>query len=402
MRLPIRLLPPLLALAAIVAAASAAADHRQSYLDGVRALERGELERARARLGAAIAERSREQARARLVGVIPEPYLPHHYLGLAHFRARDCKQALAEWRISERQGAVQSVGPAHRLALGHRDECERLSQADEAIEQARQEADALAAAAAGAGDAWRRDPGLEARRQRALAALASAEHRLAEGRRQWDFAPVAAALETARGAVEQLDALREEAAGLAERAPPPEELTPAAPVRPRPSDPAPPAPIPTAGAGPDAPAAGADGGPLGPHPAPGTTDGGSGGDAPAAEAAPATPAEPIAGRDAALPGELMAAVQAYLDGDCRGAVDRLTAPGVEAPLAAAGRRALFLAALFRGACRHALYLLGGERDAGLLRAAGADVAECRRLDPDFTPSRTDFSPRFVAFYRQQR
>ena len=83
----------LLALLPTLTPAPAAADYRQSYLDGRRALERGDLDRAVALLGAAAIERPVEQARARLVGAIPEPYLPHHYLGLAHFRARRCPQA---------------------------------------------------------------------------------------------------------------------------------------------------------------------------------------------------------------------------------------------------------------------------------------------------------------------
>lgn len=97
-----RLLLPL----ALGLALTAAADYRQSYLDGLKALERGAFEEAIARLRGAVAERPEEAARARLVGAIPEPYLPHYYLGRAYLALGRCPEALAEWEISERQGAI--------------------------------------------------------------------------------------------------------------------------------------------------------------------------------------------------------------------------------------------------------------------------------------------------------
>ncbi len=101
-----------------------AGDYRRSYLDGVKALERGQWAEAARLLGAAVAERPQEQARARLVGAIPEPYLPHHYLGVAYFNQQQCEQALAHWEISERQGAVRSLADLVAQARRGRATCE--------------------------------------------------------------------------------------------------------------------------------------------------------------------------------------------------------------------------------------------------------------------------------------
>lgn len=96
----------LLPLFALGMALAAAADYRQSYLDGLKAMKRGAFAEAIPRFRQALAERPEEAARARLVGAIPEPYLPHHYLGVAYLALGRCPEALAEWEISERQGAV--------------------------------------------------------------------------------------------------------------------------------------------------------------------------------------------------------------------------------------------------------------------------------------------------------
>jgi hypothetical protein len=360
----------LLALLPTLTPAPAAADYRQSYLDGRRALERGDLEQAIALLGAAARERPVEQARARLVGAIPEPYLPHHLLGLAHFRARRCPQALAEWALSEEQGAVASVAAAAAVARRHRGDCERLAAAAAAVERAAAAAAGLGTGAGGELGGRERSPGLEDRRRAALAALESARARLAAGRREWDFAAIGEALEQADAAAAALVALRDE---LRRRPEPEAAGEPPAPSAPAALDATPSAPDPTGAA---APAPAALGGPEpGPEPPPSA----------AAAASPASPA---------LPAPLLGAIQAYFDGDYGRALALLEA----GPAAFESGRARFLAALFRGASRHALYLLGGERDAALRRAAEADLAECRRAEPGFVPHADHFSPRFVAFF----
>ena len=362
------LLPWSLALVAALVAAPAAADYRQSYLDGRRALERGEVEQAIALLGAAARERPLEQARARLVGAIPEPYLPHHFLGLAYFRARRCPEAVAAWELSERQGAVQSVPAARAIARRHRAECASLEAAERAVEDAGEAAAALAAAA-GDREAGRGPPGFDRRRRAALEGLESARALLGGGRREWDFAPIAEAVERAQAAAGELRALRAEVS----RRPPPSRRDPEGTGPETEGDPAPGAAI-DPGAAVDPPADRPDGAepppaavsPTPPDPPPVVLSGGA-----AAETA-----------GAPLADDLLAAIQAYFDGDYRGALALLASSG-PAP---------------GGASRHALFLLGGERDRALLRAAEADVAECRRAAPGFAPQRDHFSPRFVAFF----
>lgn len=114
----------LVAVLALALASPVAADWRSDYLDGRRALERGRPAEAVALLAAAAASHPEEQARARLVGVIPEPYLPHHYLGLAHFALHDCAAALAAWATSERQGAVAALPAQFAEAAAGRRACE--------------------------------------------------------------------------------------------------------------------------------------------------------------------------------------------------------------------------------------------------------------------------------------
>jgi len=116
----------LLAVVALsVAATPARADYRQSYLDAVDALRRGDAQAALPLLSAAIAEQPGERARARLVGAIPEPYLPHHYLALAYARLDRCNDALREWEISTQQGALAGVPAAAAEAHRGVTECRR-------------------------------------------------------------------------------------------------------------------------------------------------------------------------------------------------------------------------------------------------------------------------------------
>ena len=95
------------------------ADYRQSYLDGRAALARGDAAEAARLLGVAATERPQEQARARLVGAIPEPYIPHHLLAVALARLGRCTDALREWETSSTQGIATAIpGPAAEARSG--------------------------------------------------------------------------------------------------------------------------------------------------------------------------------------------------------------------------------------------------------------------------------------------
>jgi hypothetical protein len=109
-RVPVAHHPAAVVLFALLASASVArADYRQAYLDGRAALARGDAGEAARLLASAATERPTELARARLVGAIPEPYLPHHYLALAYARLDRCTDALREWDASAAQGVAASL-----------------------------------------------------------------------------------------------------------------------------------------------------------------------------------------------------------------------------------------------------------------------------------------------------
>jgi hypothetical protein len=118
---------------ALLAPGAARANYRQSYLDGRAALARGDAAAAARLFAAALAERPGEQARARLVGVIPEPYLPHHHLAVAYARLGRCADALREWEVSAMQGVAAALaGPAAEARAGVADCRRRLGLADPA------------------------------------------------------------------------------------------------------------------------------------------------------------------------------------------------------------------------------------------------------------------------------
>src|SRR6185295_10750032 len=93
----------------------------------------GDAAEAARLLAAAASERPAEQARARLVGAIPEPYLPHHLLATAYARLGRCAEALHEWETSTAQGVAAALpGPAAEARAGVADCRRRLGIADPA------------------------------------------------------------------------------------------------------------------------------------------------------------------------------------------------------------------------------------------------------------------------------
>jgi len=115
----------LAASALLALSAAARADYRQAYVDGRAALARGDAAEAARLLAAAVAERPAEQNRARLVGAIPEPYLPHHYLALALARLGRCEEALREWELSSTQSVAATFPSAVAEARSGIADCRR-------------------------------------------------------------------------------------------------------------------------------------------------------------------------------------------------------------------------------------------------------------------------------------
>ncbi|HEY6553043.1 MAG TPA: hypothetical protein VI669_06790, partial [Vicinamibacteria bacterium] len=111
---------------------------------------------------------------------------------------------------------------------------------------------------------------------------------------------------------------------------------------------------------------------------------------------PAAPTPTVAPTRGGAPPELLAGARAFFGGQYPQAVALLE--GAERLPGRAGAQALML----RAAARHALYQIGGEKDAGLLASAQADARAARRLDPRAAPDPQAFSPRFVQVYQQSR
>lgn len=98
-------------------------------------------------------------------------------------------------------------------------------------------------------------------------------------------------------------------------------------------------------------------------------------------------------RESAMRARLAVAVTAYLHGHYDDTAQLLTETKFDDPTAAAE------AALFRAAARHALYKIGGEKDAALRRQIDADVRQYRSLAPNARPDPRVFPPSFIALVR---
>lgn len=99
-------------------------------------------------------------------------------------------------------------------------------------------------------------------------------------------------------------------------------------------------------------------------------------------------------KHAAGPSELLAAARAYFEGRYGEAAAALAT----APVGGSGR-ATAQALLLRSASRYALFRIGGEQDAPLLKRAAEDAAAARRADSSLMPDEKAFSPAFVKFFR---
>ena len=97
-------------LAVALLSSAAAADYRVEFRKGMEAADLQRWDEAADSFRAAIAQNPVEsEERVFLSGVFSTPYLPHYQLGRSLFMAsRDnCSEALAEWALSESQGAIR-------------------------------------------------------------------------------------------------------------------------------------------------------------------------------------------------------------------------------------------------------------------------------------------------------
>jgi tetratricopeptide (TPR) repeat protein len=113
---------------------------------------------------------------------------------------------------------------------------------------------------------------------------------------------------------------------------------------------------------------------------------------PFGEEEPAAPA-PVAPKRVDPRPRLRAALDSYVHGRYDEAVRAIANAELE------DRAAKGEAALIRAAARHALYRIGGEKDAGLLAQIEADLREYRALRPNGKPDERLFPPGFLARVR---
>jgi len=99
-----------------------------------------------------------------------------------------------------------------------------------------------------------------------------------------------------------------------------------------------------------------------------------------------------------VPEALARAVQSFLDGDFRAALEALAPEGAVVP----DTRFLPHAQMFRAAARYELYLRSQPADASQLAEARTLVADLVGLNPAFEPDPRAFSPRFREFFGRAR
>jgi hypothetical protein len=109
--------------AAALIGVAARADYRQIYLDAQRAERDGRLAAAATGYEAAAREHPQEAGRARVVGAIPEPYLPFHRLGVVSFELGRCRQAIDAFERSAKQGVAAKLEAAAAEAEPRLREC---------------------------------------------------------------------------------------------------------------------------------------------------------------------------------------------------------------------------------------------------------------------------------------
>jgi hypothetical protein len=365
MRVPAPLV--LSALLVLAGTGNAGADYRESYRKGLEAMEKGNWPETLRRMREAAAEQPFEGERVKIYGVRFEDYLPHFYVGLALFNARDCEGAIKAWQTSEGQGKVKKT-PQYKTLVKEKQTCEtriaqggppspppvakpagpdpaQVAQAVQRVEAQLQVAGEAARAVAAMSrepalaGGWAGDPNLGGAEREGANLLAAARSKLEAGRRDSDLAALAQAGELASRATLQLETTRQVATVRREAA------RMQAPKRP-------------------------------------TED--------------ATPSMTVPGREAPPPPELVTGAFLYFSGQYEAAIKALSE--LSRPSGRAGAQALLL----RAAAHHALYLIGRETDPALLDAARRDALACRRLDPRFAPHPQYFSPRFREFFDAAR
>lgn len=121
----------LIGIALMLMAGGAWADFKKNYLDGVDAAKKGQWAEVRRLMTAAIAERP-EPGRVRFYGSIPEPYVPHYYLGLANANLGDCPAAVSAFKNSASGALVATLSREKAEQARLQSNCEQQMLAQQA------------------------------------------------------------------------------------------------------------------------------------------------------------------------------------------------------------------------------------------------------------------------------
>ncbi len=93
-------------------------DFKSDYKAALKALEKNDYDKARDLLNKAVAVNSIEQLKLRFTGMYFGTYFPHYHLGMIAFLDYDCVEAMKQWDISLRQGAIQKSPEYQHLQDG--------------------------------------------------------------------------------------------------------------------------------------------------------------------------------------------------------------------------------------------------------------------------------------------
>jgi hypothetical protein len=329
----------LIAAAIVLAATAARADYRESYRRGVEAAARESWGETTRFMRAALAEQPREGEPILVEGSRTEGYVPRYYLGLALFHTGNCMAARREWEAGKT--AIRRT-PYIRTVAKLNQDCQKRAPREAAANRLAPAVEAdlrKAERLAAAVAVVESNPALSVDQRAELEkGLRDSRERLAEARVKLD--------EGRRDAdLRDLDKARE----LVQRATADIEKTRRKAM---------------AGLDPQA-------------------------------GRPVPSAPPTTAAAARAPAELLAAAHAYFEGRYEDVVRTLT------PVTDDTGPVALQAHLLRAAASHALYVMGGSRDEALLRAVTAEVDAVLRIDPDFQPDASAFSPRLRELFRRQ-
>ncbi|HET8941564.1 MAG TPA: hypothetical protein VFN13_06230 [Rudaea sp.] len=123
----------LAALAALVLCVSAWANFESDYVAGLAALDQGNYAQATAYLKKAI-DAQPNPVRSVTINGNRQPYLPHHFLGMAAFRQGDCALARSEWESQMNQRMLGRLNTLRREEDQLIDKCQTSKAARDAAQ----------------------------------------------------------------------------------------------------------------------------------------------------------------------------------------------------------------------------------------------------------------------------